>query len=120
VVTDGPKGILTLKDFPDVSTKISQKQLRHIAGTQQLEARGGGGFLNSVSDAQKVLDAYHTGQVKILGRNAQGFPVVKFEGVTGTNVNLGVGITDQATNVFIIKGTKSPSIVPTNPNWSPK
>ncbi|HGN3424672.1 TPA: DUF637 domain-containing protein, partial [Pseudomonas aeruginosa] len=63
VVTDGPKGILTLKDFPDVSTKISQKQLRHIAGTQQLEARGGGGFLNSVSDAQKVLDAYHTGQV---------------------------------------------------------
>ncbi|MFO2207018.1 hypothetical protein QOU23_30135, partial [Pseudomonas aeruginosa] len=55
-----------------------------------------------------------------LGRNAQGFPVVKFEGVTGTNVNLGVGITDQATNVFIIKGTKSPSIVPTNPNWSPK
>ncbi|MCP9247071.1 DUF637 domain-containing protein [Pseudomonas aeruginosa] len=120
VVTDGPKGILTLKDFPDVSTKISQKQLRHIAGTQQLEARGGGGFLNSVSDAQKVLDAYHTGQVKILGRNAQGFPVVKFEGVTGTNVNLGVGITDQATNVFIIKVTKSPSIVPTNPNWSPK
>lgn len=120
VVTDGPKGILTLKDFPDVSTKISQKQLRHIAGTQQLEARGGGGFLNSVSDAQKLLDAYHTGQVKILGRNAQGFPVVKFEGVTGTNVNLGVGITDQATNVFIIKGTKSPSIVPTNPNWSPK
>ncbi len=120
VVTDGPKGILTLKDFPDVSTKISQKQLRHIAGTQQLEARGGGGFLNSVSDAQKVLDAYHTGQVKILGRNAQGFPVVNFEGVTGTNVNLGVGITDQATNVFIIKGTKSPSIVPTNPNWSPK
>ncbi|MDU0820614.1 hypothetical protein Q8X07_29705 [Pseudomonas aeruginosa] len=120
VVTDGPKGILTLKDFPDVSTKISQKQLRHIAGTQQLEARGGGGFLNSVSDAQKVLDAYHTGQVKILGRNAQGFPVVKFEGVTGTNVNLGVGITDQATNVFIIKGTKSPSIVPINPNWSPK
>lgn len=46
--------------------------------------------------------------------------MVKFEGVTGTNVNLGIGITDQATNVFIIKGTKSPSIVPTNPNWSPK
>ncbi len=116
----GAKGILTPKDFPEISTKISQKQLRHIAGTQQLEARGGGGFLSSVSDAQKVLDAYHAGQVKVLGKNAQGFPVVKFEGVTGTNVNLGVGITDQATNVFIIKGTKSPSIVPTNPNWSQK
>jgi len=116
----GAKGILTPKDFPEISTKISQKQLRHIAGTQQLEARGGGGFLSSVSDAQKVLDAYHAGQVRVLGKNAQGFPVVKFEGVTGTNVNLGVGITEQATNVFIIKGTKSPSIVPTNPNWSQK
>ena len=66
-----------------------------------------------------MLDAYHAGQVKVIGENAQGFPVVKFEGVTGTNVNLGVGIIDQATNVFI-KGTKSPRIVPTNPNWSQK
>jgi RHS repeat-associated protein len=114
------KGILTPKDFPEVSTKISQKQFRHIAGRPELEARGGGGFLNSVSDAQKVLDAYHAGHVKVLGKNAQGFPVVKFEGVTGTNVNLGVGISAQATNVFIIKGTKSPSVVPANPNWSPK
>lgn len=116
----GPKAILTPKDFPEVSAKISQKQNRHTAGTQQLEERGSVGFVNSVSDAQKVLDAYHAGQVKILGKNAQGFPVVKFEGVTGTNVNLGVGITDQPTNVFIIKGTKKPSIVPTNPNWSQK
>lgn len=74
--------------------------------------------MNSVSDVQKVLDTYRSGQVKILGKNAQGFPVVKFEGVTGTNVNLGVGITDQSTNVFVIKGTKKPSIVPTNTNWS--
>lgn len=100
--------------------KISQKQLRHIAGRPELEARGGGGFLNSVDDAQKVLDAYRIGQVKILGKSAQGFPVVKFEGVTGTNVNAGVGITAQPTNVFIIKGTKSPSIVPANPNWTQK
>lgn len=100
--------------------KVSQKQLRHIAGRPELEARGGGGFLNSVDDAQKVLDAYRIGEVKILGKNAQGFPVVKFEGVTGTNVNAGVGITGQPTNVFIIKGTKSPSIVPANPNWIQK
>ncbi|WP_417663510.1 hemagglutinin repeat-containing protein [Pseudomonas sp.] len=116
----GAKGNLTPKDFPDVAGKISQKQLRHIAGRPELEARGGGGFLNSVDDAQKVLDAYRVGQVKILGKNAQGFPVVKFEGVTGTNVNAGVGITGQPTNVFIIKGTKSPSIVPANPNWTQK
>ncbi|WP_178076279.1 DUF637 domain-containing protein, partial [Pseudomonas sp. 2822-15] len=116
----GAKGILTPRDFPEVAGKISQKQLRHIAGRPELEARGGGGFLNSVDDAQKVLDAYRMGQVKILGKNAQGFPVVKFEGVTGTNVNAGVGITAQPTNVFIIKGTKSPSIVPANPNWTQK
>lgn len=116
----GAKGIFTPKDFPEVAGKVSQKQLRHIAGRPELEARGGGGFLNSVDDAQKVLDAYRIGEVKILGKNAQGFPVVKFEGVTGTNVNAGVGITGQPTNVFIIKGTKSPSIVPANPNWIQK
>jgi filamentous hemagglutinin family protein len=116
----GAKGILTPKDFPEVSTKISQRQNRHTAGTQQLEERGSVGFVNSVSDAQKVLDAYHAGQVKILGKNSQGFPVVKYEGVTGTNVNVGAGITGQPTNVFVIKGTKKPSIVPTNPNWSQK
>lgn len=66
------------------------------------------------------LDAYHSGQAVVLGKNPHGFPIVKFEGVTGTNVNLGAGISNQPTNVFIIKGTKSPSIVPTNPNWSPK
>lgn len=91
-----------------------------MEGRPELEARGGGGYVSSVADAQKVLDAYHGGQTTVLGRNAQGFPVVKFEGVTGTNVNVGVGIIDQPTNVFIIKGTKSPSIVPTNPNWSQK
>ncbi|MGC6563841.1 hypothetical protein ACP0G2_26590, partial [Escherichia coli] len=44
----------TLKkaDFPDVAQKISQKQLRHIAGRPELAARGGGGYLNSVEDAQ--------------------------------------------------------------------
>lgn len=67
-----------------------------------------------------MLDAYHAGQVKILGKNAQVFPVIKFEDVTGTNVNLSVGVIDQPTSVFIIKGTKKPSIVPTNPNWSQK
>lgn len=49
---------------------ISQKQRRHIAGRPELEAREGGGFLHSIDDAQKVLDAYRIGQVKILGENA--------------------------------------------------
>ena len=73
-----------------------------------------------MDDAQKVLDAYHAGKVQILGKNNQGFPIIKYEGVTGVNVNKGAGIDSQPTNVFIVKGTTKPSIVPTNPNWSQK
>jgi filamentous hemagglutinin len=111
---------LSSSDFPEVSSKISQKQLRHIAGKPEFDARPGGGYLNSVDDAQKVLDAYRSGQATILGKNPQGFPIVRFDGVTGTNVNSGSGFPAQPTNVFIIKGTKSPSVVPTNPNWKVK
>jgi RHS repeat-associated protein len=110
------KGILTPKDFPEVSGQISrQKQLRHLEGTPQLAERGKGGYLNDISDAQKVLDAYRSGNAVILGKNAQGFPVVRVDGITGTNVNIGAGINSQPTNVSIIKGAKSPSIVPTSP-----
>lgn len=104
----------------EIATTVSQKQLRHVLGRVELEMRGGGSYMNSVADAQKVLDAYHAGQVTVLGKNAQGFPVVRFDGVSGTNVNISAGIPNQTTNVFVIKGTKSPSIVPTNPNWSQK
>lgn len=68
--------------------------------------------MGDMADAQKVLDAYHSGDAVILGKNSQGFPVVRVDGVTGTNVNIGAGINSQPTSVFIIKGTKSPSIVP--------
>lgn len=71
---------------------------------------------NIISDAQAVLDAFHSGRAKILGKTAQGFPIVKVDGVVGTNVNNGVGILNQPTSVFIIKGTASPSVVPTDPN----
>ena len=71
---------------------------------------------NSTSDAQAVLDAFHSRRAKILGKTAQGFPIVKVDGVVGTNVNNGVGIPNQPTSVFIIKGTASPSVVPTDPN----
>jgi YD repeat-containing protein len=111
---------LTKGDFPDVATEISeQRQFRHVAGTKQLAARNGGGYLDSVADAQKVLDAFHSGSAKILGRSSQGFPIVRVKGVVGTNVNKGAGIASQATSVFMIKGTVSPSIVPVNPNLKP-
>ena len=101
-----------------LSKKISQRQIRHLAGTAE-NIKNGGGFMNSIDDAQTVLDAVHSGQATLLGINKAGFPVYKYKGVTGTNVNVGVGITDQATNVFIIKGTTNPSVVPTTPYWKP-
>jgi hypothetical protein len=67
---------------------VSQKQLRHIAGRPELAARGGGEHLNSVDDAQAVLDAYHSGSATILGKTSQGFPVVRVDNITGTNVNM--------------------------------
>lgn len=106
----------SLKDFPKIANKVGQKQLRHIAGRTEYR---GGGFLNSVDDAQKVLDAYRRGSVNILGKTKQGFPVIRYESVTGTNVNLGAGVSNQSTNVFMIKGTTSPSVVPMNPYWRP-
>jgi hypothetical protein len=38
--------------------------------------------------------------------------------MVGTNVNIGAGITEQPTNVFMIKGTVNPTVVPTNPFWT--
>jgi RHS repeat-associated protein len=105
---------LSATHFPPVAARASQKQLRHIKGTPQHADRGGG-YLNSMDDANAVLEAYHSGAATILGRTKSGFPVVKVDGVTGTNVNRGAGILEQPTNVFMIKGTTSPSVVPINP-----
>ncbi|MCZ2101154.1 MAG: hypothetical protein LC107_06420 [Chitinophagales bacterium] len=109
VEADAAKGVTN-----GLSKTISaQKQARHIAGT----AKSGGGFLNSVDDAQSVLNAVHSGKATFLGTSKAGHQVYRFNGVTGTNVNLGAGITGQPTNVFMIKGTTSPTVVPTNPFW---
>jgi RHS repeat-associated protein len=98
----------------NINKKISvQKQARHIAGT----AKPGGGFLNNLEDAQTVLNAVHSGEATYLDTSSQGHLVYRFDGVTGTNVNIGAGISGQPTNVFMIKGTIHPTIVPTNPFW---
>jgi hypothetical protein len=108
---------LTRNDFPAVAEQVSQKQLRHIEGRPEYR---GGGFLSSIEDAQAVLNAYTSGSATVLGKNQQGFPIVRVDSITGTNVNQRAGITNQPTNIFMIKGTASPSVVPMNPNWSPK
>jgi hypothetical protein len=114
-LAEGAASRLSAADFPEVAEKISQKQLRHIAGRKEYR---GGGMLDSVSDAQKVLDAYRAGAAQVLGKSQAGFPVVRFEGVTGINVNL-PRFPSQPTNVFMIKGTSAPSVVPMNPTWTP-
>lgn len=78
----------------------------------------GKSYLNSQADAQSVLDAYHNGDATVLGRTSNGNIVVRYDGVTGYNNNPGAGFLDQPTNVFMIKGTKSPSVVPINPGWT--
>ncbi|MGU9939386.1 RHS repeat domain-containing protein [Empedobacter brevis] len=90
-----------------------QKQARHLKETSKI----GGGFLNSLDDAQTVLNAVHSGSAKFLGMSKSGYQVYKVKNVTGTNVNLGVGISGEPTNIFMIKGTKSVSVVPTSPKW---
>ena len=92
-----------------------QKQARHLVGT----AGNGKGFVNSIEDAQAVLDAVHSGDAKLLGTSKSGNLVYRCDAVTGTNVNIGAGVTGQPTNVFMIKGTTSVSVVPTSPTWKP-
>ena len=109
-----PAARLTVKDFPEIGRKISQKQLRHVKDRPE-HAQRGGGYMESMEDAQKALDAYHAEEAVILGKSSQGFPVIRVDSVTGTNVNKGAGITGQSTNIFMIKGTASPSVVPVSP-----
>jgi len=113
-----PIGWIDPYGLSNISCKISQKQLRHIEGRQEWIDRGQGSYLKSLADAQRILDAYHSGEATILGQTSAGHIVIKFEGVTGYNNNPRAGFMDQPTNVFLIKGTSSPSIVPTSPAWT--
>ena len=60
-----------------------------------------------------VFDAIHSGQAEFMGFTSWNeFPIYNFNGVTGTDINVGLGVTGQPTNTFMFKGTASPSIVP--------
>lgn len=101
-------------DRRSIATRISQKQLRHIFGRSEYER---GSFLYSTSDAQRVLDSFHDGTATVLGINKGGHIGVRYDGVTGINVNIRSGYPHQPTNVFFIKGSTRPSVVPTSPVW---
>ena len=118
------KAILSLKNAGGFSKGLLRtlnkkinigKQARHLVGASENASKG---YLNSIQDAQKVLDAVHSGTAQYLGTTKNGHIVVKCMEVTGTNVNKGAGITQQATNTFLIKGTANPSVVPTSPTYS--
>jgi RHS repeat-associated protein len=103
-----------------IGTKISdQKQFRHVKNRAEWTRNGEGGYVKSVAEAQSVLDAYHGGKTNILGQTKSGNTVVEYPGVTGYNNNPRSGFMDQPTNVFMIKGTSSPSVVPISPTWKP-
>ncbi|MEK7411770.1 MAG: RHS repeat-associated core domain-containing protein, partial [Planctomycetota bacterium] len=108
-----------LRAVDDVSPTISpQRQLRHLEGTAE-NAANGGGYLNSLTDAQSVLDALKNGSATVLGRTRNGHLLVRVDEVTGYNTNVAAGFVNQPTNVFIVKGTTSPSVVPTSPTAKP-
>lgn len=99
-----------------VNTTISaQRQGRHVLGAREY---GGGSYFNSADDAQGVLDAFHSGGAQVLGTKGNDI-VVRVPGINGFNHNPGAGFPNQPTNVFFIKGSSSPSLVPYNPAWKP-
>jgi uncharacterized protein RhaS with RHS repeats len=87
-----------------------QKQARHLQGNLY-----GGGYLDDMDDADEVYGAFQSGNAQYLGRSTGGHVIINYNGVTGTNVNPGAGVSGQPTNTFLIKGTSSPSVVPTTP-----
>ncbi|MFV0317223.1 MAG: hypothetical protein ACK5O2_09725 [Microthrixaceae bacterium] len=107
----------TTIDRASIRTTVSvQRQGRHVLGDRLYN---GGGYFRDAGSPQRVLDAFHDGSLQILGVTRNGHVVVRVPSVTGFNNNPTAGFVDQATNVFFIKGSSSPSVVPTNPNWAP-
>ncbi|MFJ5288967.1 polymorphic toxin-type HINT domain-containing protein [Streptomyces sp. NPDC088348] len=100
-------------ELPQVKSSISsQKQGRHIIGGRGYK---GGGYFNSEGDAQAVLDAYHSGTAQVMGITKTGNIQIRVPSVVGYDNNPAMNRLGVPTNIFMIKGTKSPSVVPMNP-----
>ena len=103
----------TIMDRASIRTSVSSKrQGRHLAGDPLFN---GGGYFDSIDDSQSVLNAFHAGSANALGVSRQGHVDVEVPSITGFNNNQLAGFIDQPTNVFLIKDSSSPSIVPTKP-----
>jgi len=93
-----------------------QKQKRHLKGTAPDEKS----YLDSFDDAQTVLDAYNSGEYEFIKENTKENTVwIRVTGVSGQYVNVGNpnGLPDLnlPTNNFMIQSSKSPKVVPVNP-----
>jgi hypothetical protein len=111
----GPKNPLDLVqvDRSKVSGTISQqRQARHILGGRGYD---GGGYFKDPAEAQKVLDAFRNGSAQVLSTGNNGQVKIRYKGAEGYNNNRGAGYPDQPTDIYIIKGTSSVSVVPTTP-----
>jgi RHS repeat-associated protein len=112
----GGSSILTMSRVRrSISRQLrTEKQLaEHTLGGKRLQ---GNSYLNTTSDAKKVINAAHSGEASILGTNvSQNRVYVQYNGVTGYYNNNGIII---PTNKFLIKGGKSASVVPVHPNSS--
>ncbi|MDC4361325.1 VENN motif pre-toxin domain-containing protein [Acinetobacter baumannii] len=100
--------------YENLKTQIDQSKRKHIKDDAQ---HTHGSYFNNTQDAQKVLDAFHNNEVKIVGYNKQGQPIIKYDGVKGiyaTKNKEGESF-ESITNYFLIKGTKKVSIVPASP-----
>jgi hypothetical protein len=92
-----------------------QKQVSHghifnTSGNQKI-------YLNTLSDAQEVINAVHNNQTRIMGivRSSKDTRVyVRYNGVSGTWIKNGESKT---TNIFYIVGEKSAKVVPVHPNY---
>lgn len=103
----------TVIDPESIGDRIStQRQARHLLGGSGYT---GGGYFLDQADAQQVLDAFHSGHAIVLGPARGGGVYVEYPKVTGYNNNPGAGYFNQPTNVFMIKGSSSVSVVPVSP-----
>ena len=94
--------------------RIQKQSNEHTLGGKDL---GFNSYLKTVSDAQKILDATHAGEAKVLYINtSQNRVYVQLNSVTGY-YNHGNG-TITPTHKFFIKGEKSSTIVPVHNNAS--
>ena len=92
--------------------RIQKQQDKHTFGGKDLQANS---YFKSVSDAQKILDATHAGEAKILSINTtQNRVYVELNSVTRYYNHSNNIVT--TTHKFMIKGEKSATVVPIHNN----